>query len=79
MMKDASDGVMDGKMGGTIISMNGMGGGGMMMGNMQSTAGTSGLATAMNAFIVSAQNKSGSTTANTTALMTKLTNSNGTI
>ncbi len=79
MMKDASDGVMNGMMGGTSISMNGMGGGGMMMGNMQSTAGTSGLATAMNAFIVSAQNKSGSTTANTSALMTKLSGSNGTI
>jgi hypothetical protein len=80
MMKDASDGVMNGMMGGTSISMNGMGGGGMMMGNMQSTAGTSGLATAMSTFINNATvNKSGSTTANTTALMTKLNGSNGTI
>jgi hypothetical protein len=79
MMKDTSDGIMDGKMGGTFISMNGMGGGGMMMGNMQSAAGTSGLATAMNAFIVSAQNKSGPTSVDTNALMTKLNVSSGTI
>ena len=80
MMEDASDGKMDGMMmGGTPISMNGMGGGSMMMGNMKSTAGTIDLATAMNAFIGSAHNKSGSTSANTTALMTKLNGSSGTI
>jgi hypothetical protein len=52
MMKDASDGIMNGMMGGTSISINGMGGGGIMMGNMQSTAGTSGLATEMTTFII---------------------------
>ncbi len=80
MMKDASDGVMNGMMGGTPISMNGMGGGGMMMGNMQSTAGTSGLATAMTEFINTVSvNNSGLTTADTTinALIQKLTTSSG--
>ncbi len=38
MMKDASDGVMNGMMGSTAISMAGMGG--MMGGMMQSSAGT---------------------------------------
>ncbi len=81
MMKDASDGIMNGMMGGTAISMNGMGGGGMMMGNMQSTAGTSGLATAMTTFIGMPVNNSGLTTADTTisALIQKLTTSSGTL
>jgi hypothetical protein len=82
MMKDASDGIMDGKMGSTMISMSGMGGGGMMMGNMQSTAGTSGLATALSTFINNVTvNKSGLTTADTDlqTLITKLNGSNGTI
>lgn len=50
MLDDASDGIMDGRMGGTAISMNGMGG---MMGGggMMSTAGTSQLATSMATFI----------------------------
>jgi hypothetical protein len=81
MMKDASDGVMNGMMGGTSISMSGMGGG-MMMGKMQSTAGTSGLATAMTTFINNPTvNNSGLTTADTVlnALIQKLTTSNGTI
>jgi hypothetical protein len=74
MMNDASDGVMDGKMGSTSIGM----GGGMMGGTMmQATAGTSGLATAMNAFIGSAQNKSGLTTGNMNALYTQLNGSTG--
>ena len=80
MMKDASDGKMDGMMGGTSISMNGMGGGGMMMGNMQSTTGTSGLATAMTTFINNtAVNKSGLITTDMSTLITKLNGSNGTI
>jgi hypothetical protein len=82
MMKDASDGVMNGMMGGTVISMSGMGGGGMMMGNMQSSAGTSGLATAMTTFVNNGSvNKSGLTTADSTinALILKLTSSNGTL
>jgi hypothetical protein len=50
MMDDASDGTMDGRMGGTAINMSGMGG---MMGggNMMSTAGTNQLATAMATFV----------------------------
>ena len=50
MMDDASDGMMDGRMGTTAISMNGMGG---MMGggNMMPTAVTSQLATAMATFV----------------------------
>jgi len=50
MLDDASDGIMDGTMGGTAINMNGMGG---MMGGgaMMSTTGTSQLATSMATFI----------------------------
>jgi hypothetical protein len=78
MMQDASDGVMNGMMGGTAISMAGMGG---MMGGtmMQSTAGTSGLAAAMSTFMGSAQNRSGLTTTDMQTLMTKLGASNGVI
>ena len=79
MMNDASDGVMDGMMGGTPISMSGMGG---MMGggNMLSTAGTSSMATAMTTFINNASvNKSGLTTTDMNALIVKLNGSNGTI
>jgi len=75
MMQDASDGIMNGMMGAAGISMNGMGGGGMMMGNMSTTAGTSGLATAMASFMTNTVvNKSGVTTADTdmAALMAKL-------
>ncbi len=82
MMDDASDGIMNGMMNGTPISMGGMGGGSMMMGNMQSTAGTSGLAAAMTTFINNtAVNKSGLNTADTTlnALIQKLTTSSGTL
>jgi len=75
MMRDASDGVMDGMMGGTPISMAGMGG--MMGGMMQSTAGTSGLSTAMGTFIASARNRSGVTMADMQALMSQLTASSG--
>ena len=50
MLDDASDGIMDGRMGGTAINMNGMGG---MMGggSMMSTVGTSQLSTSMATFI----------------------------
>jgi hypothetical protein len=50
MMNDASDGMMDGMMSSTAISMSGMGG---MMGggNMMPTAATSQLATAMATFV----------------------------
>ena len=75
MMNDASDGVMDGMMGGTAISMAGMGG--MMGGMMSSTAGTSGLSTAMGTFVGSAMNKSGVTMADMQTLMTQLAGSNG--
>jgi hypothetical protein len=82
MMADASDGVMNGMMGGTPISMNGMGGmmGGGMMSSMTSTAGTSGLAAAMTTFInTAAVNRSGLDTLAMQPLITKLTNSGGTI
>jgi hypothetical protein len=75
MMNDASDGVMDGMMGGTGISMAGMGG--MMGGMMSTTAGTTGLSTAMGAFVGSTMNKSGVTMADMQALMTQLAGSNG--
>ncbi len=77
MMDDASDGTMDGKMGSTAISMSGMGG--MMGGMMSATAGTSGLATAMSAFIGSAMNRSGVLAADMQALMDKLAASTGVI
>jgi hypothetical protein len=80
MMNDASDGIMNGMMGGTSITMGGMGGG--MMGGgtmMQSTAGTSGLAAAMTAFMGSTMNKSGLTATDMQALLSQLNSSNGTI
>ena len=78
MMEDASDGVMNGMMGTTVISMAGMGG---MMGGgmMQSTAGTSGLATAMTAFASSSMNVSGTAPADVQPLIDKLAASNGTL
>jgi hypothetical protein len=75
MTNDASDGVMDGMMGGASISMAGMGG--MMGGMMSSTAGTSGLSTAMGTFIGSAMNKSGVQATDMQALMNQLAGSNG--
>jgi hypothetical protein len=77
MMNDASDGVMDGMMGGTAISMAGMGG--MMGGMMSSTAGTSGLSTAMGTFVGSAMNRSGVTMADMQTLVNKLATSTGMI
>jgi len=82
MMSDASDGIMNGNMGSTQITMpmsSGMGGGMNGMGNMAATAGTSGLVTAMTTFMGSATNLSGLTTADMTTLTTKLTNSKGQI
>jgi hypothetical protein len=78
MMNDASDGIMNGMMGNTQIMMGGMGG---MMGNnpLSTNAGTSGLASAMTAFMGSAMNRSGLTIADMQSLMTKLSTSNGRI
>jgi hypothetical protein len=79
MMDDASDGVMNGAMGGTPVSMNGRGG---MMGGgpMQPTAGTSQLASAMMSFMTdTTMNRSGLTQADMQTLMDKLNASNGTI
>ncbi len=77
MMKDASDGVMDGMMGSASISMGGMGG--MMGGGMQSTAGTTGLATAMSQFVGSAMNESGVQISDMQPLIDKLSTSGGAI
>lgn len=79
MMQDAGDGMMDGKMGGSQIQMGGMMGGGGMGGSnmMQSTAGTSGLATAMTDFMDSAMDHSGLTSADMNALIQHLASSNG--
>ena len=78
MMQDASDGIMNGKMGGTSITMGGgmMGGGGTMM---QSTAGTSGLATAMATFMGSTMNKSGLMTTDVQSLINQLSVSDGSL
>jgi hypothetical protein len=75
MMSDAADGMMDGRNGATPISMS-MGG---MMGTsmMAPTAGTSGLATAMTAFMNSAMNKSGLSAADMAPLIAKLGNATG--
>lgn len=76
MMNDASDGRMNGAMGGTQITM----GGGMMGGSMmQPNAGSSELADTMQAFMQSGQNHSGLTVQDMQALMDKLRNSNGRI
>jgi len=80
MMDDASDGIMDGMMGGNPISMAGMGGmGGGMMSSMTSTAGTVGLANAMTTFMTSTVNKSGLDALAMETLISKLTYSGGTI
>ncbi len=78
MMIDASDGVLNGMMGSTQITMGGIGGG--MMGGgtmMQSTAGTTGLATAMTQFMGSALNRSGLTLTDMQTLMDRLGSSSG--
>ena len=79
MMQDASDGIMDGMMGGNQISMGGMGGmmGGMMM---NAGAGTSGLANAMSTFIGNTGvNHSGLTLTDMQTLISKLGSSDGTL
>lgn len=75
MMSDASDGMMDGKNGSGPISMGGM----MSPTMMSSTAGTSGLATAMTGFMNAAANKSGLTATDVAAMVQQLSSSNGTI
>ena len=80
MMSDASDGVMNGMMGGSRPIT--MGGGTNMMGGgtmMQSNTGASGLTGAMTSFMNSAMNKSGLTTADMQTLMNQLSSSSGTI
>jgi hypothetical protein len=76
MMNDASDGVMNGMMGGTGVTMGGMTGGGAMM---QATAGTSDLANAMITFMSSTLNQSGLTATEMQTLTNQLTASDGTI
>lgn len=78
MMSDASDGLMDGKMGTSPISMSM---GGMMGGTgmMAQTAGTSSLATAMTTFMNSTANASGLTALDMNALITKVSTSIGQI
>lgn len=75
MMSDASDGIMDGKIGSSQVSM----GGGMMgSGNMMSPrAGTSDLASAMTTFLASSTNLSGVNATMMNALIQKLSASNG--
>jgi hypothetical protein len=77
MMKDAADGVIDGKMGASQIAM--AKGGIMGAGMMAASAGTSGLATAMTDFMNSAANASGLTVSNMAAMMQKLNSSSGKI
>ncbi len=85
MMRDASDGLMNGMMGSTPISMGGMGGGmmgggGMTGGSpMAANGGTIGLATAMSAFVGSPRNASGVPIADVQPLIDKLNASNGAI
>lgn len=74
MMNDAADGMMDGRSGGTQVSM----GGGMMGGGMmQADAGRTGLATAMTDFMNSSLNKSGVSATNMMTLTQQLRTSGG--
>ncbi|MEY2919371.1 MAG: hypothetical protein RL261_676, partial [Pseudomonadota bacterium] len=73
MMNDATDGVMNGKMGGSDVMMGGMN----MSMTLPSTAGTSGMAGAMSNFVTSAQNHSGVAAATVQPLMNQLNGSNG--
>ena len=73
MMSDASDHVMDGMMGSGSVMMGGMGMGMMM----PATAGTSGLASAMSTFVMSAHNKSGVAASAMQPLVNQLTGSSG--
>lgn len=80
MMNDASDGFMNGMMGSAQIMMGGRGG---MMGTVNnqfsSGAGTSGLASAMTAFMGSVHNQSGLTFTEMQALHNKIHASSGQI
>ena len=78
MMNDAADGVMDGMMGSTRITMRGMGG---MMGNnpLSTGAGTSDLASAMTTFMGSSMNRSGLTVADMQSLHNRMSVSGGQI
>jgi hypothetical protein len=73
MMNDAADGVMDGKMGSSDVMMGGMN----MSMSLPSSAGTTGLATAMSAFVSSGQNHSGVAASTVQSLMNQLNGSNG--
>jgi hypothetical protein len=73
MMNDASDGIMNGKMGQSSVMMGGMG----MPTAMPSNAGTSGLSAAMSTFAGSAQNKSGITASMMQPLVNQLSSSSG--
>ena len=79
LMRDAADGVMDGKSGTSPITMSGSMGGGMMGSGtpMAASAGTSGLAAALTSFMSSAANASGVTATDMAALIQKLSNSDG--
>lgn len=79
MMRDASDGLMNGMMGASPISMGGMGGGMMGGYTMPPNAGTTGLATAMTAFVGSSRNASGVALADMQPLIDKLNVSSGAI
>jgi hypothetical protein len=82
MMQDASDGVMDGMMGSTHVSMGGMGGmGGRREGArmMPSASGTTGLASAMARFATSNLNHSGVPLVEVQPLINKLAASSGEI
>jgi hypothetical protein len=74
MMQDASDGVLDGRAGGSPVAM----GGGMMSGNMMPMdLGRAGLANAMNDFMNSKLNRSGMPAADMAALMQQMRTSDG--
>lgn len=78
MMKDASDGVMDGSAAGAQIQM---GMGGMMGGSsmMPATAGSSGLAAALTTYMNSGANMSGLNSSDVAVLIQRLTTSTGKI
>jgi hypothetical protein len=73
MMNDATDGVMDGMMSGGAVMMGGI----KMSMSLPPAAGTSGLATAMSAFVNSGQNHSGVAAPTVQSLMNQLNASNG--
>ena len=78
MMKDASDGMMDGSAAGAQIQM---GMGGMMGGSplMPATAGSNGLAAALTTYMNSGANMSGLNSSDVAVLIQRLTTSTGKI